>query len=330
MTRRERIQAILRRESVDRPAISFWHHFPDRDETALGLADATVAFQREYDVDLVKLMPTGMYPAIDYGTRVRPSNDQIGTTRFVDGPIKQRGDWKRLKNAPPDRGILAREVEVVKLVRAALGPDTPVIQTIFSPLTIATKVAGTADAVAQAAEQDENELREALALFADDVVAFGRACLRAGADGFFFATQLAGRAALPDGLYRTLGVPYDLRVLSALREGAWCTIMHLHGNAPMFELADEYPIDAVNWHDRETQPRLADAMRMTKRVLVAGISRFGAIATAGSEDVAAEVDDAARQTGGQRLIVAPGCVVPYRVPPENLRAARRAVGGVAA
>jgi uroporphyrinogen decarboxylase len=266
-----------------------------------------------------------MYPAVDYGVEVRPSNDDIGTTRFVAGPIHGPGDWGRLPAASPARGALAREVHAVRLVRAALGRDAVVIQTIFGPLTIASKVAGTADAVARTAQHEESALRAGLDRISDDVIAFGRACLEAGVDGFFFATQLADRSALPSGTYRRLGVPYDLRVLNALRDGAWCTVLHLHGAEPMFELADEYPVDAVNWHDRETRPSLAAALRLTSRVLVAGISRRGAIVGGTPEDAAAEVRDAVRQTGGARLIVAPGCVIPYRAPTENLLAARHAV-----
>lgn len=325
MTHRERIRATLDGGPTDRPPISLWHHFPGEDETARALAGATIQFQRRYDVDLVKLMPTGMYPAIDYGVAVRPSNDDIGTTRFVAGPIHGPGDWARLPAASPARGALAREVDAIRLVRAALGRDAVVIQTIFGPLTIASKVAGTADAVARTAEQDEAALRAGLDRLSDDVIDFGRACLDAGADGFFFATQLADRSALPGGMYRRLGVPYDLRVLNALRDGAGCTIIHLHGPEPMFELADEYPVDAVNWHDRETRPSLRDALRLTTRVLVAGISRRGAIVSGTPEDAAAEVRDAVQQTGGARLIVAPGCVIPYRAPKENLLAARHAV-----
>lgn len=325
MTHRERVRATLEGRPTDRPPISLWHHFPGEDDTARALAGATIEFQRRYDVDLVKLMPTGMYPAIDYGVTVRPSNDDIGTTRFAAGPIGGPADWARLPPALPARGALAREVEAIRLVRAALGQEAVVIQTIFGPLTIASKVAGTADAVARTAERDEAALRAGLARISDDVIAFGRACLEAGADGFFFATQLADRSALPGGMYRSLGVPYDLRVLNALREGAWCTIVHLHGPDPMFELVDEYPVDAVNWHDRETRPSLTDALRLTKRTLVAGIARRGPIVNGTPEDAAAEVRDAVRQTGGARLIVAPGCVIPYRASIENLLAARQAV-----
>jgi uroporphyrinogen decarboxylase len=328
MTKRERIEATLRGADCDRPAISLWRHFPGEDETPQGLADATLAFQRAYDCDLVKLMPTGMYPVLDYGVRVTPSNDAIGTTRFASGPIQRADDWARLPQVAPEAGALGAQVQVVRLVRAALGPEVPVVQTIFSPLTMAVKLVGTAQAVARAAEDHELAVRAALARMADDVVAFGRACLAAGADGFFFATQLAARGALPQGMYRRLGVAFDLAVLRGLRDGAWCTLLHLHGAVPMFELADEYPVDVVNWHDRDTDPSLADALGLTRRALAAGIARGGVIAAGRPDEAAAEVRDAVRRTHGRRLLVAPGCVIPYQAPPENLRAARHAVDGL--
>jgi uroporphyrinogen decarboxylase len=324
MTRRERVQAALRGEPVDRAPISLWHHFPGQDDTADALAASTVAFQARYDCDLVKLMPTGMYPVMDYGVAVRPSADAIGTTRFVRGPIREPADWSRLPEVAPDRGVLGAQVEAVRLVRAHLGPGSPVIQTIFSPLTVAAKLAGDHAPVLALAASDPDALNVVLARLAGDVVRFGRACLEAGADGFFFATQLGGRAFEP--AYRRFGVPYDLRVLERLRGDSWCTILHLHGTDPLFELADEYPVDAVNWHDRDTRPTLSEGLARTRRALVAGIARGGAIAQGRPEEAAAEVRDAVRQTAGRRLIVAPGCVIPYRAPESNLSAARRAVG----
>src|SRR5918995_3302453 len=125
MTHRERVRAALKGEGVDRTPISVWHHFPERDATAEGLTAATVELQRQLDLDLIKLMPTGMYPVLDYGVEVRLSDDGIGTTRFAASPIREPADWHRLPTVSPDRGVLAREVEVVRRVRAALGPDTP-------------------------------------------------------------------------------------------------------------------------------------------------------------------------------------------------------------
>ena len=324
MNHRERVRAALRGELVDRPPISLWHHFPGRDQTAEELATTTIAFQHQLDLDLVKLMPTGMYPVLDYGVRVRP-DEVVGTTRFASGPVLQPADWARLPDVSPERGVLAREVEVVRRVRAALGPDVPIIQTIFSPLTVADKLIS--GGVTAALAEHEAAIAATLPMFAADVIAFGQACLDAGADGFFFATQLAARSVLPDGTYEKLGVPSDQEVLEALRPGSWCTILHLHGADPLFELADLYPVDGVNWHDRETSPSLAEALRRTRRCLVAGIARRGVILDQGADAITYEVQNAAEQTGGRRLIVAPGCVVPVSVNPDQLAAARRAVEG---
>ena len=324
MNHRERVRAALRGEPVDRPPISLWHHFPGRDQTADALATTTIEFQRQLDLDLVKLTPTGMYPVLDYGVQVRP-DDVVGTTRFASGPVRQPADWARLPDVSPERGVLAREVEVVHRVRTALGPDVPIIQTIFSPLTVADKLI--AGGVAAAPPEHEAAIAATLPKLAADVIVFGRACLEAGADGFFFATQLAARSVLPDGTYERLGVPFDQEVLEALRPRSWCTILHLHGADPLFELADCYPVDGVNWHDRETTPSLAEALRRTSRCLVAGIARRGVILNHDADAITHEVQNAAEQTGQRRLIVAPGCVVPVSVTPDQLTAARRAVEG---
>jgi uroporphyrinogen decarboxylase len=42
------------------------------------------------------------------------------------------------------------------------------------------------------------------------------------------------------------------------------------------------------------------------------------------DEVAAEVRQAIAETGGRRVLVAPGCSIPPRTPAENLAAAARA------
>ncbi len=255
--------------------------------------------------------------------KVRPDDGPSGTTLFSSGPIREAADWRRLPQVSPQRGSLREAVHALRLVRAALGPDLVLIQTVFSPLTMAAKMVG--GDIVPILKEAESALREALESMAEDVVAFGRACLEVGTDGFFFATQHATRTALPEGAYRRLGVPYDLKVLEGLRPGSWCTMIHLHGIGPLFDLPDLYPVDAVNWHDRESEPSLAQALSLTRRCLVGGIQRRGALATGTPDQVIQEVGDAIAQTGGQRLIVAPACVISTAAPLENLLAARRAV-----
>jgi uroporphyrinogen decarboxylase len=214
-------------------------------------------------------------------------------------------------------------VECVRLVRAGLGPEVPILQTVFDPLSMAAKLAG-ADFPRHLAEHGP-QLGAGLERMADDVLAFGRACLAAGADGFFFATQAATPQVMPSERYRRIGLPTARRVAEGLRDGAWLLLFHLHGPQPFFDLADELPVDAVNWHDRETAPDLRAALTRTRRALAAGIHRRGPAGRGEPAAAAAEVRDAIAQTGGRRLIVAPGCVLPSTAPESGLRAARAAV-----
>jgi uroporphyrinogen decarboxylase len=328
MTKAERVRAALAGGDVDRVPFSLWHHFPKKDATVQGLVNETVSFHEQFDVDLIKLMPTGMYSTLPYGTTIDVVPGDSGTTGMKTAPIQSSKDWATLPAASLTDGALAEQIEVVRQVRSAVGPDVPVVQTIFSPLTMAEKMAG--GSLLEHLENDEDSVHVALDQFAQDVIAFGRECLAVGADGFFFATQQASRdAGLSDELFNRAGAAYDVRVLEALYgdDRNWCTLLHLHGNNPRFEIADQYPIHAVNWHDRESGPPIKEAMGLTNRALVAGIDRIGPVARGDVEGARAEVGDAIAQADGKRLIVAPSCVLPYTVEASVLRLIREHVQG---
>lgn len=321
MTPRERIDAAIRGDEVDRVPISLWRHFPEADDTVDGLVNATVSFQRTFQSDFVKLMPTGMYSVVDYGVQIERPGDPGGSSRFVSGPITYPEDWGRLPSASPDRGVLAEQVAVTARVRAKLGDDIPIIQTVFGPLTMAAKACGEPDLLRRHLEESPDNVLAALDQFLQDIIAFATSCISAGADGLFFATQLANRTTIGEELYRQYGVPYDLQALHAVRDGTSFNLLHLHGEEPLFDLADSCPVDAVNWHDRETPPSLQQGHTQTERCLVGGIRQSGLIRSGSPEDIRNEVRDAIRQTGGRRHIVAPGCVIPRDTPAENFHAA---------
>lgn len=323
MDKRERVRAALAGEPVDRVPISFWRHFPERDRTAAGLAEVTVEFQQAYDLDFIKLMPTGMYPTQDYGCQIEIAPGEGGTTRLVSSPISGPEDWRRLGRLDPAQGVLGQQVEAVRLIRRALGSEVPILQTLFSPLTVAQKMAP--DRLLDHLAVDPEAVEAALGAIRDWSIDFARACLDAGCDGFFFATQLAARAAMPEATYVRFGEAYDRPILEALDPRAWFNLVHIHGHDTYFDLLVDYPVQAVNWHDRETPPTLAEALHRTDKCLVAGIHREGVIRHGSPAEAAAEVRDALAQTDGRRLIVAPGCVLPTGTPPANLRAARAAV-----
>jgi uroporphyrinogen decarboxylase len=103
-------------------------------------------------------------------------------------------------------------------------------------------------------------------------------------------------------------------------------MLHLHGQNVMFDLVADYPVQAVNWHDRETAPTLREALDRFPGALVGGLSRLETMVRGTPDDVRQEVRDALEQTAGRRLIVGTGCVMYLTTPVGNIRAARKAVG----
>ncbi|GIW08616.1 MAG: uroporphyrinogen decarboxylase [Dehalococcoidia bacterium] len=322
MTHRERVYATLRRQETDRPPLTFWQHAPGRDLAAASFAPVVIHFQREYDLDIVKITPSGSYQAIDYGVKTVLARNDLGTTQIVEFPVHGPADWARLPTLPLTWGAVGEQVETVRIVREAVG-DTPVLQTVFGPLTVAARLVGNS---LTREIMETPEFAAALEQIADDVARTGVAMLEAGADGIFYSSQHAHPATMPRDLFDRFGDPWDRHVLTRLREaGARILVAHAHGKGAYFDAALRWPVDCISWHDRETPPRLAEGAAQT--IPFAGLDQNGPALHGAPDDVANEVRQSIAATGG-RLILAPGCTYPLTVPAANLKALREAVDAV--
>jgi uroporphyrinogen decarboxylase len=162
------------------------------------------------------------------------------------------------------------------------------------------------------------ELHAALGVITEVTRAMTEASLAAGADGLFFASQCADFRVMDEAEYREFGLHYDLEVLAGAGASR-ITMLHLHGEAPMFDLQTRYPAHAINWHDRHAPPDLVEGIRESGRCAAGGINER-TIATATPEAAAAEALDAVARTGGRHLIVTAGCVIPVATPGATIRA----------
>jgi uroporphyrinogen decarboxylase len=102
-------------------------------------------------------------------------------------------------------------------------------------------------------------------------------------------------------------------------------MLHLHGRRVMFDLLSDYPVQVVNWHDRETAPELGAGQKRVRGAVLGGLRQWETMLRGTPEDVQREARDALDQTGGIRFILGTGCVTPITAPWANLRAARQAV-----
>jgi uroporphyrinogen decarboxylase len=318
VTHRERIEtAVAGRSQPDRVPAALWRHFPEQDQKAERLAEAYIAFYRAYDPDLLKVTPASGYYGDDWGLRAGYKPNREGVRSISDRPIKKPADWGRLRRLDPSGGVYGREAHAIRLVADAAGREVQVLETVFSPLSIARTLAGEQAAVRYLRENPD-ALHEGLEIITDVQAAFVRNVLSAGADGVFFSSQMATTDLLTREEYEEFGRPYDLRMLEAASGSL--VFLHIHGVNVMFDVFDDYPVQIINWHARETAPTLAEARRRVSVCLAGGIDAWNTLAKRGPDEVAAEVRDAIAQTGGRGHIVTTGCVMPIDTPEANIRA----------
>jgi uroporphyrinogen decarboxylase len=323
-TKRERVAAALERRPVDRPPVSFWRHAPDVDHDAGGLAEAMLAWQRRWDLDFIKVMSSGVYCVEDWGCQVAYTGSPNGAKQCVEHAVKAAGDWARIKPLDPGAGALGRELEALRLIVEGKSDDAPVLHTVFSPLTIARKLAG--DRLGEHLQEQPKAVLQALDAITETLARYMVAAIEAGADGFFFATQTGSSDVMGKDAKRQFGLLYAQRALERVAGMSAFTLLHIHGKDIYFDdLTSSLPAHAVNWHDRLTPPTLADGQRGFAGAVVGGLDEWRTLRTGSVEAIVGEVEDAVRQTGGVGVIVAPGCVLPLDVPDEHLEAVVRTV-----
>ena len=323
MTKRERIKAALSGKVVDRVPVGFWRHWPGDDQYAESLARVTLEFQQRYDLDFIKIPVTSAYCVDDYGVKHEYRGNLIGDREYLDRAVKMVDDWSHIEPLDIKKGTYGQHLQVLRMIIEKRKSDTPVIFTIFNPLSMASYLAGDETLVVHLRRYPD-KVEKALKALTETSVRFVKAVIAEGADGIFLSTRWASYELMSEEEYMRFGKPGDLDVLAASSAG-WFNVLHLHGQYPMFSALSDYPVQAVNWHDRTAWPGVIEAGKLFRGALMGGIEQYKILNLGSTVEVESQVHDAINLTKGRRLIVTPGCTYPMSVPHNNLLTMRRAV-----
>ena len=326
-THRERIEATIAGDRPDRAPVALWRHYPVDDQSPDALAAAHVAFQRMFDFDLVKVTPASSFCLKDWGADDVWEGHTEGTRRYIKSVITEPEDWDALPILDPTAGHLGAQLACLRAIRQELGPDTPILQTIFSPLAQARHLAAGDDLLVHLRKHPDAVMK-GLETIAQTTRGFVKAAIETGIDGVFYAVQHAQATVLSEDEFTRFSRSWDLSVLEAA-ESLWCNMLHIHGEDIYFEAVANYPVHILNWHDRDTAPSLSSAreietLKTGQATVVCGGLARDTLTYGTPAQVALETQDAIQQTGGKGLILSTGCVVPVIAPYGNLVAARDA------
>ena len=319
-SKRKRLEAAIAGEKVDRLPIALWRHWPGDDQDAEALAAAHVKWQSDFEWDLVKVSPSSSYCLDDWGVETRWSGHVEGTRDYTRRAIKEPQDWARLKTLDPSQGMLGTQIRAIRLLREALGAETPLLATIFAPLAQARNLAGDATMLSQMRSHTDQFLT-GLRTILDSTLRFVDAARDAGIDGIFYAVQHARYSIMSQVEYKSFGEPFDERILAEASDLP-LNMVHLHGaDSVIFDMVADYDAPLLNWHDRDCGVSLKTGLEQFSGAGSGGVSR-DTMHLGSPADVLDEAADAVKQTSGRRLMLGTGCVVMTNTPLRNIRALR--------
>lgn len=323
--KRQRLEAAINGERPDRPPVALWRHWPGDDQDAQALAAASLKWQYDYDWDLLKIGPASSYSVVDWGVQDRWVGHIEGTRERISFPVREVIDWQKLQILDPQKGMLATQIESLRLVGGALGEEVPFVATIFSPLSQAKHLSGNETMLSHMRSQPQI-FHQALKTITESTLLFIEEAKKTGISGIFYAVQHARYPLMNDSEFGEFGRAYDLQILNAC-DDLWLNMTHIHSDEIMFDQVADYPTQLVNWHDRETHINIAEGLSKISGAASGGVNQWS-IHQDSPEKALEEAADAIRQTGGQRLLLGTGCVIMVTTPTRNIRALREFVDTV--
>jgi uroporphyrinogen decarboxylase len=325
--KKERFDALLSGERADRPIVSGWRHILDKEQNAIDLAEATITYTKKFDWDWVKINPRATYYAEVWGNTY-DFNDYLSVfPKQTHAAIKTASDvWdihtiKARKSDP-----LVEQLEAARLIRQGL-PDTPLVQTIFSPLTVLLFLIGQSAYVGDTIYGSDHKLNlrtllteqragvhHALHAISATLADYVQELGLLGIDGVFYAvTGTAHPELLNETDFNEFSRPYDSIVLDAANYGK--RILHTCGTYSQPERFNDYPIEGISWDTQANgNIHLGAPLKPTK---VGGVDH-ALFASNDIHGIRSQANEALRVMANEPFILAPNCSIPVNVTDEAL------------
>lgn len=333
MNATQRIKSMLEGKKIDRPGVSAWKHIYLEDRHPVDFIKKTIEIQEANDWDFIKVSYNGYLMPEAFGADIAWSTNSNEFPNMLKHNVNNPNEWPLLEVPSVTSGALKREIDATaKLVEHFKG-EVPVLPTIFSPLTAAQEMScGWLNPWPILADVKYNpeELHKGLEIITQATINFVEELVKVGVDGIFFATQLACHSRLTPEQYNEFGRKYDLMVLDAIKDKTWFNMVHIHGiDELFFNEIEDYPVQAFNWEDISSNISLEYARKNTDKILVCGIEQWNDFNELDRDKLKENLKDRVRkavaQAGKDKLIIAPGCVVPTDVPEYRLTVLKEAV-----
>ncbi|WP_460678098.1 uroporphyrinogen decarboxylase family protein [Mucilaginibacter koreensis] len=292
---------------------AFWKHFPVHDQEAETLVAATLAFDKEYDLDLMKITPAGSWLATCYGTTDLWENDNLGRRTISHRCISRVEDWVNLPDINQQSNLIDTYIKVSEDLKV-FNPIKPIFTTVFCPVSQAIQMAGL-DLFKAHMESAPDKVRKGLEKITQNTLTVLKRFAATGISGNYFVTQAMQPCMLNPNEYAYWGEPYDQECLNLSAQLFSSTIFHLHGEEVFFSTDKLNPDVVIHF---EFHPGYATTYKRIENDLLPGLPASELAHLVHKEEALQAVQRMETAIGRSIPILTAGCVLPLNFPAHQI------------
>lgn len=248
--------------------VSFWKHHPLADQKSEELAARTIEFQQKFHCDFIKITPAGTWQAVCHGATDTWNGDSLGRRFITKTIIQHPEDWLSLPDFSQTQPSLLHEITgACKLVYEQVQNNTPVMSTVFCPVSQAIQMAGL-KVFLQHAEEYPEKVLAGIEQITNNTLFVINKLIEAGSKGIYFVTQHMQYGALSPELYKIFGENSDAQCLNACKDLLY-NIFHIHGSDIFLSLGD-IPANCFIHYEYNPENSIPEPLlnKYSKRLLV--------------------------------------------------------------
>lgn len=290
MNKKELVDRVLAGEAVERPPLSLWYHFGVQHGSGEEFAKTTLDYFNAYDFDFLKVMNDYFYPV--------PEGLEA---------VRTKADLRRLKRFDPYQTQWSEQLKALAMIQKELKNEAYFIDTVFDPWQSLHRNLA-AENMQHLMMNEPRELMAALEVVADNLIAYSKAAIEAGAAGIFMSIP-AGREIVTREEFLTFVKPYAEKVLKGIEGLGPMTTLHVHGQELWFDEAIDLPAPILNWWDRGPHgPSLQEVLVRFPGCVMGGIDQT-IVARRTRAFLKRHVREGLELGGDKRFLLANGCSI---------------------
>lgn len=289
-------------------------HFPEGNSDRQAAVDTHLEYFEKSQTDICKVMNENLYPCNYH--------------------IENASDWKHIKVQGRNSPFVQKQVELVKRVVDSVQGEAPVIATIHGVVASASHALlsmSRYDKIGRYAQlyhlrTDPNDIHTAYKAIAETLTVLSEECLKAGADGIYYAALGGERDGFSDEEHATFIAPLEKELLGAIGTPSVFNILHMCKPLVNLRRFTDYPCDVVNWGVIESGVSLAEGHKLFPgKIIMGGLNNSSPALLSGSfEHLENEVHKIIRENEGFRFILASDCTLPGDLPYDRIAMITRA------